>query len=205
MSSQLLMEAGVDSLAAVELSNAVSTHFSLEVPATLTFDYPTIAAMAAFLAPQTGHAQRSITTVDPQSSLLVPSNGLLSGRRTGDLTSIVGVACRCPQGLASGRAVLSTDKQKYQKRCCSLHVSYSMIEITAFCMLRMSEGRGDVQKLRVWYTAGDGSMSGAAGFWGTMMGAGDVQRVVPAARWDMDAVYSPDILPGKMSINVRSA
>ncbi len=51
--------------------------------------------------------------------------------------------------------------------------------------------------------AGDGSTSGAAGFWGTMMGEGDVQRVVPAAGWDMDAVYSPDILPGKMSINVR--
>ncbi len=32
-----------------------------------------------------------------------------------------------------------------------------------------------------------------------------MQRVVPAARWDMDAVYSPDILPGKMAINVRSA
>lgn len=98
------MEAGVDSLAAVELSNAVSTHFSLEVPATLTFDYPTIAAMAAFLAPQIGRTQRGVTTVDLQSSLLVPSNGHLSSRRAGDVSAIVGVACRYPGGQASGCA-----------------------------------------------------------------------------------------------------
>lgn len=70
-----------------------------------------------------------------------------------------------------------------------------------FCML-------GCERAEVMYSgkpAGDGSTSGAADFWGTMMGAGDVQRVVPAARWDMDAVYSPDILPAKMSINVRSA
>ena len=52
---------------------------------------------------------------------------------------------------------------------------------------------------------GNGYTPGAAGFWGIMMGEGDVQRVVPAARWDMDTVYSPDILPGKMSINIRYA
>lgn len=53
--------------------------------------------------------------------------------------------------------------------------------------------------------AGEGSTYGASAFLETMLGARDVQRVVPAARWDMDAVYSPDIAPGKMSINVRWA
>lgn len=53
--------------------------------------------------------------------------------------------------------------------------------------------------------AESGNALGAAGFWATMAGPADVQRVAPAERWDMDAVYSPDILPGKMSINVRCA
>ena len=50
MSDQPLMEAGLDSISAVELSNAISTHFSLELPATATFDYPSMDALADFIA-----------------------------------------------------------------------------------------------------------------------------------------------------------
>ena len=101
MCLQLLMEAGVDSLAAVELSNSVSAHFGLDVPATLTFDYPTISAMAAFLAPQTGHAQRGDASVDLHSSMLVANDNRGAGRHVADMSSIVGVACRYPGGEAA--------------------------------------------------------------------------------------------------------
>lgn len=49
--SQPLMEAGLDSLGAVELRNALSARLSLpDLPATLTYDYTTIQALAAHLA-----------------------------------------------------------------------------------------------------------------------------------------------------------
>ncbi len=39
---QPLMSAGLDSLGAVELRNAVSTRFGITVPATVAFDHPTL-------------------------------------------------------------------------------------------------------------------------------------------------------------------
>lgn len=47
---QPLMEAGLDSLGAVDLRNALSTQFAVELPSTVTFDYPTLPALAAFIA-----------------------------------------------------------------------------------------------------------------------------------------------------------
>ncbi len=47
---QPLMEAGVDSLGAVELRNALGTRFGIELPATVTLDFPSVSALSAHLA-----------------------------------------------------------------------------------------------------------------------------------------------------------
>ena len=43
------MEAGLDSLGAVELRNALNIEFGLPLPPTVTMDYPTIATLAQYL------------------------------------------------------------------------------------------------------------------------------------------------------------
>ena len=47
---QPLMEAGVDSLGAVELQSQLEKALSIELPATVMFDYPSMGAMAGFIA-----------------------------------------------------------------------------------------------------------------------------------------------------------
>lgn len=51
--SQPLMEAGLDSVGSVELRNAVQSAFGMELPATVTFDYPTVDALASFVLSST--------------------------------------------------------------------------------------------------------------------------------------------------------
>lgn len=44
------MQAGLDSIGAVELRNAVSSKFGIELPATVTYDHPSVDALARFIA-----------------------------------------------------------------------------------------------------------------------------------------------------------
>ena len=45
-----LMDAGLDSLGAVELKNAIAAEVGVELPVTAAFYYPSVAAIASYLA-----------------------------------------------------------------------------------------------------------------------------------------------------------
>lgn len=51
-SDQPLMEAGLDSLSAVELKTELESVFTMELPATVTFDFPTIEGLVRFITSQ---------------------------------------------------------------------------------------------------------------------------------------------------------
>ena len=75
-----LMEAGLDSIGAVELRNSVASQYGIDLPPTVTFDQPTVRALADYLAAVLAPQRRTALATDVGSFELVsllPSPKLL--------------------------------------------------------------------------------------------------------------------------------
>lgn len=59
------MEAGLDSLGAVELRNALGARLNVDLPATVTLDYPSIGALAGYIAAKAAPA--SVVIADEEA------------------------------------------------------------------------------------------------------------------------------------------
>ena len=88
-----MVQAGLESLGAVELRNAVAAAFSIQLPATAAFDYPTLRALAGYVASQ----------LTPQGSEHGISNSYSNGegwqagsRAPSCTTEIIGVSLQFP-------------------------------------------------------------------------------------------------------------
>ena len=66
-----LMEAGLDSIGAVELRNSVASQYGIDLPATVTFDQPTVRALADYLAAVLAPQRRTALATDVGSFELV--------------------------------------------------------------------------------------------------------------------------------------
>ena len=88
------VQAGLDSLGAVELRNALTAEFGLAMPATLAFDYPTQSAIAQFISAQ-------LVDDYSTSSPARPITALLQKDEKASSTEVLAVACKYP-GCANG-------------------------------------------------------------------------------------------------------
>lgn len=90
------MQAGLDSLGAVELRNKVASNYSIRVPATLAFDYPNASALSEFVMAalfKAGHAGATAT-----GTQVVPT-GIQPRSRLSDIESILSRVTRIVNGI----------------------------------------------------------------------------------------------------------
>ena len=90
------MEAGIDSLSAVEFRNKVSSEFrEVRLPSTLMFDYPSMSALAAYVSGQIVPVEE-VASAEPQVKALAARSS--AGAKGGDSAhlAILGGACHLP-------------------------------------------------------------------------------------------------------------
>ena len=94
LSLQPLMEAGMDSLGALEMQQSIMEHFQIHIPSTFIFDNPTIASMVTYLVAHVfpSEPDARLDRIEPQTQ----SND--TGVRN-LMTRLVGISCRYPKGM----------------------------------------------------------------------------------------------------------
>ncbi|MFF7634692.1 type I polyketide synthase [Kitasatospora sp. NPDC008050] len=90
------LELGLDSLTAVELRNSLAKATGLRLPATLIFNHPTPAALAAHLRTELLGADLA-----PLAASVPPRPSTSTGTEDDDLIAIVGMGCRYPGGVTT--------------------------------------------------------------------------------------------------------
>ena len=133
--AQPLAEAGSDSLGGVELQDALAAKFGVELPATLIYDHPTPAALAAYLAAATHPPGLPSHPAAASRGLRSTSN--MERASAPQASEVVSVSCRFPAAAGAGiggffsAAAASADLPTQATSCPNKHAMFTIAPDTA--------------------------------------------------------------------------
>ena len=104
VASDIAVQAGLDSLGAVELRNAVADRFSVNLPATAVFDHPSPATLAAFVAALMAPA--GFAGMAPEKLLQGKVETRVDGR---SVTGVTAISCSFPGDSNHGVSLLFSE------------------------------------------------------------------------------------------------
>ncbi|GAB4814935.1 hypothetical protein N2152v2_001981 [Parachlorella kessleri] len=228
-----LMSAGLDSLSSVELRNALQTRFGLDLPVTVMFDHPTVQALAVFISDQLldkGSGGHELHVV--QSSPVADLQDLV-GQLQSIVAGVLGSNVSADQPLMAagldslGAIELRTAIERNYSLDLPATVMFDHPTIAAIASLlhdRLQEAAGHavaalesdagqlhdlslepaaIVDLVTVSSRHPGPSLQAGGFFHSMTASSNLQSVVPASRWDIDAVYTPDLKPSGATCTTR--
>ena len=167
----------------MELRNALMARFSVSLPATFVFDYPTVAALAKAMA-----------------LLVQPSAGTMSSTQA-SFTAVYN---------ASASHICNTWTTYAALGWCRLSSALSRllrVSIPNACLMpaqvQPEEGESftgsELLAVAARYPGrGAEGSDGFSSFWATACAGANLPSTVPLERWDIDSCHSPDLAAGKM-------
>ena len=146
-----LVQAGLDSLGAVELKNAISSCFSLEVPATLAFDYPTESALFDFIVSKLQSLHQK-----PKAHY-APKLGREQKDSLQQTSEVLAVSCRYPERVQGKLAFASFGQNEksstHSSKSCfaeiSFHILYNLMSSTLIQLLKALKTKAHTRDKKV--------------------------------------------------------
>lgn len=147
----------------------------MEVPATAALDFPTVLALAGFVA-------RSLAPSSQQSSAGQLATAVSLDAAWSDSSGEPCFArCSLLRGALFAYPLLAAGTPARLTPCC-----------VAFCCAEPGDAVTQVVGVSCAYP-GPAAADGLAGFWGAAVAATDLPSVIPHDRWAIEQHYSPDV------------
>ena len=205
------MEAGLDSIGAVELRNLVSTRFGVELPATITFDHPSAGALAQYLASMLAPKQAGVP--HPRAMALGLTAQQLQARASPTcahcyLVLSVNTSSSDPQPAPWSCCTAALSRTPDHRRCwhgnhdgdilqggrrCAPAPAETLVSVRGCPQVlpALLDPTGEVSLTRAQSTRGWKAGEGcrcprAAGFAACMWGGADLAAPIPLERWDAE-------------------
>ena len=183
---QRLMDAGMDSLMAVQLRNRLSEVTGLALPASLMFDYPTIEDLSKLLLERMGLAPADVAAAERREQ-----------SRLGDRLD---VRCGSRDDVAGEARVQWSDQTRKDQELSPIKRAYLAIEELQ-ARLKQSESRAREPIAIVGMACRfPGQADNPDAFWAGLAAGKSGIREIDNSRWDMSAYYDPNPgVRGKMA------